>query len=196
MNKNIIIIISAIILVSFYTGCSSVPSCITVVPPTINLTGEKTVIERQIIGDYRELEEDAWSISSVKTTTGRSASQRQISGDPEIVKAVKIRDYISDKVLAYKKEGAIGESAIGYVAYRETKKYESSADFKKALMLVIEDENNARKTIFTRSLMNIEGVEPDKAKVENFGKLFAEEQRAIAEKGDWIQDNSGRWIRK
>ncbi len=196
MNKNIIIIISAIILVSLYTGCSSVPSCITVVPPTINLTGEKTVIERQIIGDYRELEEDAWSISSVKTTTGRSASQRQISGDPEIVKAVKIRDYISDKVLAYKKEGAIGESAIGYVAYRETKKYESSADFKKALMLVIEDENNARKTIFTRSLMNIEGVEPDKAKVENFGKLFAEEQRAIAEKGDWIQDNSGRWIRK
>ena len=196
MNKNIIIIISAIILVSLYTGCSSVPSCITVVPPTINLTGEKTVIERQIIGDYRELEEDAWSISSVKTTTGRSASQGQISGDPEIVKAVKIRDYISDKVMAYKKEGAIGESATGYVVYRETKKYESSADFKKALMLVIEDENSARKTIFTRSLMNIEGVEPGKVKVENFGKLFAEEQRAIAEKGDWIQDDSGRWIRK
>lgn len=196
MNKNIIIIISAIILVSFYTGCSSVPSCITVVPPTISLTGEKTVIERQIIGDYRELEKDAWSISSVKTTTGRSASQGQISGDPEIVKAVKIRDYISDKVLAYKKEGAIGESATGYVAYRETKKYESSPDLKNALMLVVEDENSARKTIFTRSLINIEGVEPGKAKVENFGRLFAEEQRAIAEKGDWIQDNSGRWIRK
>lgn len=196
MKKNIIIIISAIILISIYTGCSSVPSCITVVPPAISLTGEKTVIERQIVGDYRELEKDAWSISSVKTTTGRSATQGQISGDPEIVKAVKIRDYISDKILAYKKEGALGESASGYVVYRETKKYESSSDFKKALTLVIDEENNARKTIFTRSLINIEGTEPGKVKVENFGKLFAEEQRAIAEKGDWIQDNSGRWIRK
>ena len=95
MKKSIIIIISAVISLSLYAGCSSGPSCITVVPPTINLTGEKTVIERQIVGDYRELEKDAWSISSVKTTTGKSASQGQISGDPEIVKAVKIRDYLS-----------------------------------------------------------------------------------------------------
>lgn len=196
MKKNIIIIISAIILISIYTGCSSVPSCITVVPPAISLTGEKTVIERQIVGDYRELEKDAWTISSVKTTTGRSASQGQISGDPEIVKAVKIRDYISDKLIAYKKEGSVGEGGDGFVAYRETKKYESSSDLKKALILVIEEENKSRKTIFTRSLMNIEGVEPGKVKVENFGKLFAEEQRAVAEKGDWIQDNSGRWTRK
>lgn len=196
MKKSIIITISAIIFLSLYTGCSSGPSCITVVPPTINLTGEKTVIERQIVGDYRELEKDAWSISSVKTTTGKNASQGQISGDPEIVKAVKIRDYLSDKLLAYKKEGAAGETAGGYVAYRETRKYESSPELKKALMLVIEEENRARKTIFTRSLINIEGKEPAKEKIENFGKLFAEEQRAVAEKGDWIQDNSGRWTRK
>ena len=39
-------------------------------------------------------------------------------------------------------------------------------------------ENN-----FTRSLINIEGAEPGKGKVENFGRLFAEEQRD-AEKGD------------
>lgn len=196
MKKSIIIIISGIIFISIYTGCSSGPSCITVVPPTISLTGEKTVIERQIVGDYRELEKDAWSISSVKTTTGRSASQGQISGDPEIVRAVKIRDYIGDKLSAYKREGALGESASGFVSYRETRKYESSPDLRKSLMLVIEEENRARKTIFTRSLMNIDGTMPEKGKVENFGRLFAEEQRAVAEKGDWIQDNSGRWIRK
>jgi len=194
--KKIIILISAISLISIYTGCSSGPSCITVVPPTISLTGEKTVIERQIVGEYRELEEDAWSISSVKTTTGRSLSQGQISGDPEIVKAVKLRDYNSEKLSAYKREGAIGEASNGYVAYREMRKYETSPDLKKALILVVDEENRARKIIFSRSLFNIDGTEPDKGKLDNFGRLFAEEQRAVAEKGDWIQDNSGRWTRK
>ena len=28
------------------------------------MTGQKTVIERQIVGDYRELEKDAWIIAN------------------------------------------------------------------------------------------------------------------------------------
>ena len=62
-------LVITILLIPLYslTGCSSGPSCITVTPPKVNMTTEKTAIERQIIGEYRELEKDAWAISSART---------------------------------------------------------------------------------------------------------------------------------
>ncbi len=193
MKKIIILLFSGLIIYAA-TGCKSTPSCLTVVPPDINLTGEKTVIERQIVGDYREIEKDAWIVSSVKTTTGRQTSDITVTGSPELQKALKIRDYHTDKIAAYKKEGAIGEMNSGFVSYRETGKYKSNNDLKKILLTVIAEENKARKAIFSGAAA-AEGGTADKDR-ESFGRAFADEQRGLALKGEWIQENSGRWVRK
>ena len=178
------------------TGCKSTPSCLTVVPPEINLTGEKTVIERQIVGDYMELEKDAWTVSSIRTTVGKTEGGAQGSGDPEIIKAVKVREFHSGKIREYKSEGAIGETSAGYISYIEASQYESSPELKKVLLSVIDEENKARKDIFVKTLSKSGAKEPSKNEIDSFGKIFAEEQRALAQKGDWIQDNSGKWSRK
>ena len=65
MTWRFLILAPAVFLI---TGCASSSSCISIVPPPVNLTGEKTSVERQIVGDYEEIEKDAWAISSVKTS--------------------------------------------------------------------------------------------------------------------------------
>jgi uncharacterized protein YdbL (DUF1318 family) len=184
------------LIVYALTGCKSTPSCLTVVPPEINLTGEKTVIERQIVGDYMELEKDAWTVSSIRTTVGKTEGSSQGSGDPEIIKAIKVREFHAGKIRDYKTEGAIGETSSGYVSYIDTAQYESSPELQKVLLSVIEEENRARRDIFIKTLTKSGGKEPSKNEIDSFGKIFSEEQRALAQKGDWIQENSGKWTRK
>ncbi|MCL1864762.1 MAG: YdbL family protein [Spirochaetes bacterium] len=177
-------------------SCSASPSCCSISPPNVNITGEKTVIERQIIGDYMEIEKDAWTLSSVRTTVGQRNISGKMAGDPELFKYMKIREFHYDKIKEYKNEGAIGENNSGLIQYMETKKYEISPAEKKILSTVIDEENTARNEIFARSIYLSKGSIPDKNEISQFGRAFAEEQRGLASKGEWIQQNSGKWERK
>ncbi|MBN2041479.1 MAG: DUF1318 domain-containing protein [Spirochaetes bacterium] len=189
-----------LLLLSFLTACAtgdnSIPSCCLIAQPSVTLTGEKTSIERHIVGEYSELEKDAWIISSVDTGMQRGERASVESGDEELLAAIKIREFHKEKIRNYKDEGVIGELNNGLVAYRQLFKYENNSNFKKILLTVIEEENKARRTIFIRSLMRNKKDSPSEEEMRAFGKIFAEEQQALAEKNDWIQDRSGQWIRK
>ncbi len=192
-------ILTAIIILcaALLTRCSSGPSCLTITPPRINLTGEKTVIERQIIGEYRELEKDAWVISSARTLargTGRGTAA--IGADRELFIAMKIREFHKNKISRYKEKGILGESSEGLIAYRPDKSIEKDPVSKKILFALIKNENDARKTIFKRSLYLLNEKEPKKAEIAAFGMIFADEQRKLAEKNEWVQEKNGRWRRK
>ena len=197
----IISIISASILI--YTGCSSsqnclqgMPSCIEITPPDINLTGERTVVERQVIGEYRELEKDAWIVSSAQTSVAHGRSQQMVvTGDEVLFRALKIREFHREKILEYKDKGAVGEGSDGLLHYIQTSYYESRPEQKKQLLTVIEEENRARRIIFKRSLSSMDKEVDDKS-IGAFASRFAEEQRAMARKGDWIQTDNGRWVKK
>ena len=177
-------------------SCSSSPSCCSIIPPSVSITGEKTVIERQIIGDYMEIEKDAWALSSVRTTAGQGNISGKMAGDPELFKYTKIREFHQEKMKEYKAEGAIGETNRGFVQYMETKKYDLSPAEKKILLTVIDEENTARREIFGRLIYLSKGSSPEKSEIDAFGRVFAEEQRGLALKGEWIQQNSGTWERK
>ncbi|MBP7584607.1 MAG: DUF1318 domain-containing protein [Spirochaetes bacterium] len=176
-------------------GCSSmsnIPSCCWIAPPEISLTGQKTVIERQIVGDYRELEKDAWVVSSVKTNMAGTKGSR----DDEIFAAFRKRAELKDAVRRYMDEGAVGETNLGLLGYVGTPAYERDANQKKALMAVMGQENGARKTIFRRTLVKTGIASPSEEQVTSLGRRFAEEQRAFAKVNDWIQGNDGKWSRK
>jgi hypothetical protein len=196
MYRKFIIATAALAAGLLTAGCSSTPSCLSIVPPDVYLTGEKTVIERQIVGDYMELEKDAWTVSSVRTSAAKKNTSGRMSGDPELFKYIKVREFHYDKIKEYKGEGALGEANTGYIQYMEIKKYESSPAEKKILLTVIEEENRARREIFNRSVFISKGSEPAKGDLEQFGKAFAEEQRGLASKDEWIQETSGKWGRK
>jgi hypothetical protein len=187
MKKIVIILISLQLL----------NSCMSLKPPKMHLTGKPTVLESQVIGNYDEIEKDAWAISSVKTNvSGLTSSSANIIGDQELFEALKIREFHADKIRDYKNEGALGENNVGLLAYRVTQKYEEDQELKRLLTLLIEEENKARTTIFSRSLI-LGGTEnPTPFDLEQYGRKFAESQQEIAIENDWVQNNSGNWFRK
>jgi hypothetical protein len=198
LKKKIYVIVPVCTAAISLWGCSSLPSCLEISPPEIRLTGEKTVIERQIVGEYRELEKDAWIVSSVRTSVTKTKGAPMVlsGGDEDLFKALKVREFNEEKLRIYKDEGAIGETNAGYAAYIPTQRYEGNAGLKKALMKVIEDENGARASIFERSLAKSGTEKPAPEQVAALAKRFAEEQAALAKKNDWIQDKIGQWVKK
>jgi uncharacterized protein YdbL (DUF1318 family) len=191
----IILIISSITYT--FIGCSSIPSCCVIAPPKIHMTGGKTVIERQIVGDFKELEDNSWIISSVKTTGQNSeGAALDRTGDIELFKAMKIRNFHKYKIRSYKDQKVIGEGNNGLIKYMKIKKYEKDKHSRNILLKLIKNENQARKIIFTRSLIKIKGKVPEKKDMEAFGKIFAEEQIALSKKNDWVQNVNGRWVKK
>lgn len=199
MNKNIIIISFVIVLQLFLAGCASggIPSCIDIVPPKITLTGEKTALENQIIGEYSELEEDAWLLSSVKSNSikNKNTSLKTV-GDPLMFEAYRIREFHSEKIRIYKNEGAIGENRNGYIQYIPVSKYENDSNEKKVLTTLVNEENRVRNIIFKRSLVLEGNQSPTKSQIDNFGKEFARQQYALALKDDKVQNNNGIWVNK
>lgn len=197
----IILILSASLII--HSGCSStqncmkgMPSCIEITPPDINLTGERTVIERQVIGDYRELEKDAWIVSSAQTSVAHGRSQQMmVTGDEVLFRALKIREFHREKIREYKNNEAVGEGEDGLLYYRQNSYYEKNPERKKQLQVLLDEENRARKTIFKRSVSAVK-EEGNSELVQEFARRFAEEQRAMAQKGDWIQLENGRWVKK
>jgi uncharacterized protein YdbL (DUF1318 family) len=158
------------------------------------MTGPKTVIERQIIGDYKELNENSWMVSSVKTFSSEGTSSDK--ADTQLLAAFADRNKIADNVALYKKEGVLGEANTGYVAYISSNAYENNVSKKAALTDIIKKENTARGTIFKRTLFLSKNAEPTQSEIDAFGKSFAEEQAAKASKGEMVQDKSGAWKKK
>jgi len=173
-------------------GClKGVPSCIEIHPPAIHITGEKTALERQIIGEYKEIEKDAWVTSTVMVPS-KGERRAMVSTDETMLKAIKIRELNEDRIRAYKDMGIIGEMNNGYVGIVDEKKLQSMKEAA-AIRTMINDENNARQVIFIKSS---DSKDAKDSKAIQFGYDFAKEQHAKAKKGDWIQKEDGRWVKK
>jgi hypothetical protein len=178
------------------SGGARIPACIEIVPPDIHLTSEKTSVERLIIGDYREIESDTWVVASARTNVQRQEGEGLFAGgDQELFNALKIRQYHEDKIRNYKDEGALGEGGDGYVHYMRLSRYERDADLKRILLLLVDQENRARGVMFVRSA-RLAGGKDDPAAAALLAREFAAEQRAMARKNDWIQDDNGKWVQK
>ncbi|MGL4368109.1 MAG: DUF1318 domain-containing protein, partial [Spirochaetota bacterium] len=89
-----------------------------------------------------------------------------------------------------------GEANTGYAAYRSDAKYEKDSDLKKNLFVIIEEENNARRTIFERSVVLSGKEKPLPEDIAAVAKKFAADEKNRAQKNDWIQESNGTWLRK
>jgi len=165
-------------------------SCV-IIPPKIELTGEKTMIERQITGEYRELEDDAWVVSSARTNVQKEKSGTAVSfSDEEILSAQNIRSMNEERIRRYKDESAIGEGRDGNLKYRSISVYEKDSRKKTELLSIIETENNARKKIILYYAAKTK-------RSENEERIsFAAEQREKARRGDVLETADGKWVTK
>ncbi len=141
-------------LVSFVIGLIFFSSC-TVNIPDIKVTGEKTALENQVLGEYKKIKEDAWMVASERGNTDiGNKNKLEIPTDKkEIVEAIRNREFNKDDVDEFKTLGLIGENREGLIQLvveeNELKKNLKPKDIK-LVSKIISEENIDREIIIMR----------------------------------------------
>ncbi len=162
----------------------------------VQVVDEKTLLERQILGQYQGLEKDLVLAASVRSidTQGRLAPLPDYPpGQRKALEALRIREFYRDDVDALKKEGAIGEANNGFLVKKDDA---PKLEAKRATLLasVLDAENSARRALIDRILETNETLtQTDRPKVE---KVFAQMNRDAAKDGEWVQGEDGAWTKK
>ena len=181
------IIMAGLLVIFIIASCS-------VKAPEVNITGEKTALENQVIGTYREIEQDAWTLASVRSATP-GQQQPTMSQEKKLVfEAVQGRKFNKDDIDEFKKAEIIGENNQGLLEIRDTKKLEADPELNNRVTTIVDNENRYRKIIMERIvLLNEQAAE---AGTDNVGKIFAKMNQDSSEPGAWIQSDDGRWVKK
>ena len=89
------------IMVLFVANCS-------VKAPEVKVTGEKTALENQVIGTYQEIEQDAWTLASVRSTRPGQAAKMPAE-KKKVFEAVQGRKFNKDDIDEFKKAEIVGD---------------------------------------------------------------------------------------
>jgi uncharacterized protein YdbL (DUF1318 family) len=181
--KKIIIIIGSIMLLI---------SCSIFSPKAkieINIVGEKTSLENQILGNYTFLGREKFIITSVRT----------IPDDISEISDSKKRSYLAYQNRIYNQDDyerfmdlkIIGENNNGYLEIINKEYLEENPGIEKFVLKLIKEENRDRKIIYERIIQITEGLtEKDINKVE---KTFYKKFNKQAQSGWIYQTEEGEW---
>jgi hypothetical protein len=190
LEKNMIstnrIIIAGLLVIFIITVCS-------VKAPEVKVTGEKTALENQVIGTYQEIEQDAWTLASVRSATP-GQQPKMPAEKKKVFEAVQGRKFNKDDIDEFKKAEIVGENNLGLLEIRNYQKLESDPELKTRVIKIVETENGYRKIIMDRIIVLNESAA--KAGNENVSRIFAKINQDNSETGTWIQSDDGMWIKK
>lgn len=176
-----------------YLACCSVLvllSC-TIKIPDIKITGEKTALENQILGEYNKVKEDAWMMASE-----RGSGKVEIPKDKkEIIEAIRNRDFNKDDVDEFKINGLIGEKPNGLIGIADSSALlKLKENDKRLLDKVFAEENRDRSIIIKRiTEVNTDFQAAGKGEVE---KAFYSMNLEESPKGTYYLNPKGIWEKK
>jgi len=156
--------------------------------PEVKITGERSALEKQILGQYQALSQDLWAVGSTRALPDSLGTE---STSQAVNEAIRVRRFYLDDRQRYLAEGRIGERLDGLLEQRQ--------DPSIPPMTPLEQGNfnnfwfpelGARQTILDRLKRLNPGQE------EEVVRIFAGIQRDEAPPGSWVQSAAGRWVRK
>ncbi len=166
-------------------------SC-TIKTPEVSFTSERTAIEKQILGTYRTIEEDAWMISSARSTSSPDITipeSRRI-----VLEAFANRKFNADDIEDFKKDGVTGENIEGLLTILPTSRYNEDFEYSELVNKIIVEENRDREIIMRRIVEINSAVNP--MDPDAIARVFAQMNRDASPPGSMIQKEDGSWINK
>jgi len=164
----------------------------------LNVVGEQTALEKQVLGTYKSLGEDLMIYSSVrgvdeggalKTPPPATASQRAAC------LAMKNREYNRDDVIRILRAGIAGEANTGLLTARaEAAALAIEGLTREQVMKIIDEENRDRAAVIERLVATTPGI--SKEQTVQVGRIFAGLNQDVAPGGAWIQNEDETWRRK
>jgi len=210
----------AILLLMLLVTALLVQGCCSIVIPPVTLTGSKTAIEKQIVGEQEDLEKDIWLLASAKTAKNvQEGSTRDgetvVPPDVSLMyEALMILDAYSDSLVGLKKDGVVGESNKGEIinlfgvsaitlSDKLKAKYnpelENELDEGKpyrTLISTVSEVNRARGMMIDAYIGQQLRLGSNPATRDELMKMQADRFRTAAISGEYIQSDSGDWTRK
>lgn len=161
--------------------------------PEVKITGEKTALENQVIGTYQEIEQDSWTIASVRSSSG-AKTQPMSDEKKKVLTAVQNRRFNKDDINEFKRDGVIGENNKGFLEIRDDQKLDKDEEYRKRVEKIIADENRDRQIIKNRAIQVNEQIA--QAGEESVDQVFAKIYQDESEAGTWLQLADGTWLKK
>lgn len=165
-------------------------SACTVKIPDIKITGEKTALENQVLGEYSKIKEDAWMV-----TSERGDGQIRITADrKEVVEAVRDREFLKDDISELKIKGYLGELNNGQIDVVDAGEVAKLNKKEKDLIkLLMEKENKARKLIMERI---IETDAKFKSSPEEVYQAFFVMNLEDSPENTFYKNKKDKWVKK
>jgi uncharacterized protein YdbL (DUF1318 family) len=161
--------------------------------PEVQVTGEKTALEREVLGTYEEMEEDTWMIAS--TRAAKAEDEVKISPEKKkVLEALQEQKFNKDDIEEFKREGFVGENNTGFLELRLIDQLKQQPDRMKFIQSIVQEENADRNIIMGRVIELNESLK--KSNKDDIQAIFAKMNQENSPKGTWVQMDTGNWIRK
>lgn len=178
--------LAILILAGLMVACS-------IKPPEVRVTGEMTALEKEVLGTYREIEQDTWMVASTRSSV--SGKGQQISPEKKrVLDAKRRQQFNQDDISEMKKAGLIGENNQGFLEWVDKDALQDDSEKAQFVSTLVNEENEDREVIIDRVIELNENLK--NAVRENILAIFAEMNQNNSPVGTWIQDQIGKWMRK
>ncbi|MCR4438615.1 MAG: DUF1318 domain-containing protein [bacterium] len=179
-------IAAAVVLAGIVASCS-------IRAPEVQVTGEKTALENQVIGTYQQVADESWMIASTRAADSDQKAQ-MATEKKEVLDAVQNRKFNKDDIDEFKRDGALGENNQGFLELRRLPRLDQDPEYRSLVVRIMNEENRDRKIIYDRVLeLNPNAGRAGTAAVYAvFAKMNSEESVP----GTWVQAEDGTWYRK
>ncbi len=160
----------------------------------INVVDERTALENQILGSYKQLDRDMQLVASVRDSDQAGAGRgRLVAARRRAIQARRVIQFNADDLDELKRSGCLGEGMSGMLIGRDCQAASDPA-IEKRIERLIESENRARGVI----LRFIVAESPDLTEKDlpQLTEAFVRMRREEAKTGEWIQLDSGAWQKK
>ena len=174
-----------LVLTGALTGCTF----------NFELTSQRTALENQVLGAYKELEDDVILAASVRAPG--EAKPELSAGKRRAVDARQEQDFNRDDIDELKDHEVLGEASDGSLAVLPGGVgggVGADAKARKLAAELVAEENKDRAEIWRRIIdANANLSAADLTQVR---KTYAKMQRDGVTKGQWFQDEGGNWRRR
>ncbi len=163
----------------------------------VDVVGERTALERQVLGTFEELDRQVILMASVRSVDAAGHLVEVPPIPPEkrrVIRALQRMKFNRDDVDRFRARGYLGEGANGLLVFREAPPPGEGNDPEIFIKSIMAEENEDRLVVMKRVVQENENFkESDLEKVQ---KIFAHLNKDAAPAGTWVQREDGSWTRK
>lgn len=173
------------------TGCGPL------VGVNVFVVGERTSLEKQVLGTYKSLNADFESYGSVRGVDPDGALRQPppvTDSKSAAIHALQNRAYNRDDIEDFLRKGFVGEGNRGILILQDATLAREEADRQAFIRALVAEENKDRETLMQRLIDTTPGIAPEDA--DRVRALYASLNRDQAPAGSLTQGEDGSWLVK